>query len=552
MKMIQPTPTTDLLNQSAKIFITEQYKCFIKPKHYKSENSRLKQTTVEYITEHFEPNDVDFSRVLAENEFYYLKESNPKVSKLHNEIKNLTKHRELVVDYGKIIHEAKLKEKLLKRLSSKGKEQEESYDAYNEKFEKVLAKNNSEFIRNFIQKIKGIEMSIGLEFPGSLNEAIKSSHQEMIEVLQHLKPGIAIECPKKRFHSAWILNEGFMLLFSEGQSEGFAEYKSEFYDLVCNKENDQLEMVALECDYKIQNKRRVQTVKYYSEASLLVVVSNAPMQEKFANINIYELRKSGKDVHLEPRHKIETRAEFVGFSRVNGVENILYSDDPLKENSTAVLKIVNLEETFTNPKNKPITRNFPIDMACYKYFNLGCNYVMIEGPMDHLALLDMEAGEVIAYSQETNKESYYNYLSATYSRIKNLLFVLHNKSSGAVVSTFSVDYSQRKLQLQQSYDINKYLTDASVQNFASQFFTMQFNTFQNRLDFIDDYQTCLLRFKLNDKRQLVKDKDPIKLNEIIKYDCTPSYFFTRIEGKLFFLHFYVFENVLTCYELDEA
>ena len=213
--------------------------------------------------------------------------------------------------------------------------------------------------------------------------------------------------------------------------------------------------------------------------------------------------------------------------------------------------MVNFEDTFNDSKKKPTIEKMKIDMPCYQFFNLNCNYVVAEGPLDELALIDLEAREVIAYYKEHDKSGYFGYLNACFSKTKNLLFMMHNNEEGAVITTFSVNHSSRKLEVQQNFKLNTFLKEAKIQSFASRFFTMQFSTVQNRLDILDDYQKTLFRFKFDDKRSLVQDKSAVNLESIVQNESTPSYFFTRVEGVLFFIHFFVYQNVLTAYKMKE-
>jgi hypothetical protein len=533
------------------VFITPQYKCFLKTPNYKPPNSGLVNVKVKTLTEEYEVNEVDYSKVLAENEYFYLKDNDERIKELYEQFKNLSNHRELLKNVGIMNAEAKLKEKLLKKLEGSNNNSGQSSEDFAKKFENVLSKDNTKFIAQLLKKIKGVEMSVGLDFSGNLNDAIMAPHEEMISKLETLTEGTPIKGVDKRLNSAYMIDDALMLTFVEGHEGDYAQYKAEFIEFKLSKNQETLEPHFLECSYDLSTISRIQNAKYYPEASLFVVAVVEPLKDEFVTINIYEMNIKDSKVLLEPRHKIETQSEFVEFTRVSGVEYVLYSNDNLESTENNKIHMVNLENTFNDPKNKPVTEVLKLDMPCYQFFDLKCNYVVAEGPLDELALIDLDAREVVAYYKEHKKSGYYGYLSATYSKSKNLLFMMHNNEEGAVINTFSVNHSDRKLEIQQDFKLSTFLKEAKVQSFASKFFTMQFNTVQNRLDILDDYQKNLLRFKFDDKRELVKDKNAVTIKHIVSHESTPTHYFTRVEGVLFFLHFYVYDNVLTGYKIND-
>ena len=47
------------LDPEAQIFVAPNFQAFIKPRDYVNKNKKLKKVTVKFLTENFEPKDVD-------------------------------------------------------------------------------------------------------------------------------------------------------------------------------------------------------------------------------------------------------------------------------------------------------------------------------------------------------------------------------------------------------------------------------------------------------------------------------------------------------------
>ena len=211
---------------------------------------------------------------------------------------------------------------------------------------------------------------------------------------------------------------------------------------------------------------------------------------------------------------------------------------------------MSFEDTFVNPKVKPLIERMDVDIKVFKTCNLDNGFIIGEGPSNSIALIDLAAKEVLAYYKDHKGEDYFNYLLASFSKTKNLLFVMHNSQNGAIISVFGVDGSSNTLVLKQNFELYTSLKAQSMQSFASRYFEFQFNHSENRLDIVDDYQRALFRFKLNEESKLVQDGNAIKLDYETK-DCTPSFLMTRIDGDLYFLQYFTFSSYLKSYYLKE-
>lgn len=541
-----------ILNPTSKVFITEQYKSFIKPSSYKNESQRLRQVTVEYLTDTFEVKDVDHQQVLAENEFFTVNERNPKIGELYQFVEKLRNFQNFMGVVGNVHQECKLKLKLLKKLESSNNNHGQSSKNYEKKFEKVLKKDNETFINNHFKAMKGLEVNIGLEFLGSLNEAVLSSHQEMISNLANIKQKIDIESPPERLSSCWMLDNEILLVFKESYSQGYAQYTPQFLKIQYNKSQKKIDLQPLDCHYNLSNTNRLYKIKYFSEGNILVIIWSHPEEEENKIVNIFEMEFDDQKVNIEPLHKVSTKSEQMEFIRLGGIQYIVYSGSPFQKQEKHELCMLNLDDIFMNAKSKPRIEKILIDITCYQFFDLGCGFLLIEGQKDELALVDLNQGDVLGFYKDHDKECFWNYHSACYSQNQNLLFVLHNNENGAVITTFSVYSDTKRLKKKKDFVLQDLLKEEGAQTFSSKFFTMQFNSFQNRLDLLDDYQQFLIRFKVNEKSELQKDKNTIKLDQVVKNsDTTPSHFLIRLEGDLFFLHYFLFDNSLAAYEIEE-
>lgn len=542
--------TDALLKDDAKIYVTPQFKSFIKSADYINDNKKLKELTVKFLTEEFEIQDVDYDKVHAENEFFYLRDSNEEIKAKYEEIERLNRNRFQLREIGLIQKEAQLKQKLLKKLAALNKNSDQNEADFTEKFEKILNKQNSEFINKLLKKMKKIEVGIGLEFPGSLQEDVTRGHEEQLKVMTNMKPGMEVKVPEKVYHS-FMLDDGFMLNFMENYNEkGLIEWYTEFYEIVGENKNKNLAMKKLKCNDEFRTRQRISFAKFFPEGDLLVITSTLPENEKNIVIQVFELTRNKDSVNMEPRHKIQTNGRFADFVRAGGTEYLVFTNDLMLEEEFKTINVMNFEESFVNSKVKPTIEKINLEIKCYKTCNLGSGYIIGEGPKNTLALIDLSAKEPLAYYLNHEGENYFNYLKACYCKTKNVLFVLHNSQNGAIISVFGVDYSNSELILKQNYQFYNDIKKKYQQTFASRYFEVQFNYFENRLDIVDDNQRFLFRYKLNEESQLVEDKDPIKIEAEMK-DCSPTFLMTRIEGDLFFLQYFTFSNYMKAYPIKE-
>ena len=539
-----------LLNPDSKIFVTPQYKTFIKAKNYKNDNKKILETSVKYLTEEYEVKDVDGDKIFAENEFFHLRDTNEKIKEMYEEIQNLSKQREVLRQSTLLNRESKIKQKLLASLNKQGKGFNQSDSDFSKKFEKILAKEGSDFISKLLQKMKKIEVGIGLEFPGSLQEEITRGHRELLHALTNEKVGEEVKVPEKVYHS-FMLEDGFMLNFMENvNDQGYIEWYTEFFSLTADKKSKTVSMTKLKCDYEFRSEQRIHEVKYFPEGNSLIITSALPREDKNLVVQVFELIRNDSSVHFDPIHKIKTDGRWSEFVRAGGVEYIVYTNDLLPDEEFKKLNIMSFEDTFVNPKVKPLIERMDVDIKVFKTCNLDNGFIIGEGPSNSIALIDLAAKEVLAYYKDHKGEDYFNYLLASFSKTKNLLFVMHNSQNGAIISVFGVDGSSNTLVLKQNFELYTSLKAQSMQSFASRYFEFQFNHSENRLDIVDDYQRALFRFKLNEESKLVQDGNAIKLDYETK-DCTPSFLMTRIDGDLYFLQYFTFSSYLKSYYLKE-
>ena len=254
---------------------------------------------------------------------------------------------------------------------------------------------------------------------------------------------------------------------------------------------------------------------------------------------------------MEPRHKIETEAEHVEFVRSNGVDYIAYTTDNYEKKSDFKLSLANLSETLETATMKPRVMEIPMNSLFYRPFHLNNNLMLIEGDKDELALFDVTSKEFIAYYKDHKKQDYYNYFQACYAKSKNLIFLLHNNQNGAIITSFSIDSSSRKLIYRQDFNLYDTLKASKLNPYINQYFIMQFNPSTNRLNLTDDDFQVLFTLKINSQSKLEKDKEPFKMEKFEIRDSSCWGHFLRLEGDPFFMHYFPYENILRMYELKE-
>ena len=538
------------LSPKAKIFVTPQYKTFIKPRNYKNKNSKLKEISVKFLTEDFEVNDVDGDKILAENEFLHLKETNHRISQIYDQIRNLRGTREILRQSSLLNRESKLKKKLLTSLTLSKNNFNQSEANFSKKFEKVLAKDGSKFIEQLFTKIKKIEVGIGVEFLGNLQQDITTEYHERVLALLNSETGCKVKVPDRVYYS-FMLEDGFMLNFMENfNSQGNIEWYTKFFMLTAHKKTKVVTMTELKCDYEFRTEQRIQEVKYFAEGNILVIASLLPRENKNLIIQIFELTRNQNKVHLEKSHKIKTNGGWSQFIRAGGVEYIVYTNDLLSEEQSKKLNIMSFEDIFINSNAKPLIDKIETDIKIFKTCNLNNGFIIGEGPNNSIALIDLARNKILAYYKDQKEENNNIYLLASYSNTKNLLFLMHNSEKGAIISVYGVDRVNNILLKKQTFDFYTDLEAQSMQHFASSYFKFQFNHTQNRLDIVDDYQRALFRYKFDKQSKLIKDTEPIKLGFEIK-DCLPSFLMTRIDGDLFFLQYFTLSTYLKSYFLKE-
>lgn len=545
-----PDKFEDLKKPDTKIFITPQFKTFIKAPSYVNKNTKLIEKTLQFLAEDFETEDVDFDKVYAENEFYHLRDTNEEVKAKWEAVDNLNKHREMIRQVGILNHEARLKSKLLEKLENGSNNHGQKKKDFDTKFEKIIKKDNNTFIEKLFVTMKKIKGGIGLEFPGSLDEEVTRGHQELLSSMTTMEPGFEVKGEKGVYHS-FMLEDGFMLNFMENiNNEGRIEWFTKFMELRLKEKSKSIDMVELKCDYEFRSEQRIHDTKYFPEGNILVITSTLAQNDKNLMINVFELIRNKDSVTFEPKHSIKTNGRWAEFVRAGGTEYLIYCNDLDEEDQFKKLTIMNFEETFINSKTKPNTETMDLDISCFKTCNLGGGYVVVEGPKNTLGLIELSTKEVLGYYKDHKGEDYFNYLRACYSKTKNVLFVMHNSQNGAVVSVFGVDQSSSELIVKQNFEFYNDLKSSTQQSFASRYFEMQFNHGDSRLDIVDDFQTTLFRFKLDEECKLKKDKDAIKLSTEGK-DCTPTFLMTRLDGDLYFLQYFTFANHLVAYPIVE-
>ena len=368
--------------------------------------------------------------------------------------------------------------------------------------------------------------------------------------MTQLCPGFEVKGVEGVYHS-FMLEDGIMLNYMENiNAEGRIEWFTKFFELEMTVKGKQIEMKELASNYEFRTEQRIHDSKYFPEGNILVVTSTLPQNDKNLVVQVFELTMGTGSVQLEPRHRIVTQGRWAEFVRADGVEYLVYCNDLEEEDRFKKLSVMSFEETFVNPKVKPDTDTLDLEIKCFKTCDLGGGYIVVEGPRNSLGLIDLGSREPLGYYKDHKGEDFFNYLRACYSKTKNVLFVMHNSQNGAVISVFSVDQSNVELELKQNFEFYNDLKNSTQQRFASRYFEMQFNHVDSRLDIVDDYQTTLFRFKLNEESKLIKDKEPVQLSTE-KRDCTPTFLMTRLDGDLFFLQYYTFANYLMAYPIVE-
>ena len=540
----------EYMDPEAQIFVTPNFQSFIKPKTYQNKNKKLRKINVEYLTENFEPEDVDNDKIYAENEFYYLSENNPAVNDELKEIKQYSRHSRLMTKVGVVTNEARLKGKLLDRLEKSSKNADQNAEEFRKKFEMVLKKDNSKFIQSCFDKMKNIEYSIGLEFAGSLLEMVQASDDVMVDTLEKCELGPELEV-SETYERAHILSDSlFMFAQDNRDNEDYGVSVLHFYRGVLSEDKKKFDFKRLELEPKYESRNYIYKTKFFEQANLLVFLSRPGVDENTI-ITIYEVFITETKVRMEARHKIMTEAEHVEFVRSNGVDYIAYTTDNYEKKTDLKLSLANLSDTLETPTMKPRVMEIPMETLFYRPFHLNNNLMLIEGDKDELALFDVTTKEFIAFYKNHDKKDYYNFFQACYAKSKNLIFVLHNNQNGAIITSFTIDTSSRKLIYRENFNLYETLKASKLNPYINQYFIMQFNPSTNRLNLTDDDFQVLFTLKINQHSKLEKDKEPNKLEKFEVRDSSCWGHFVRLEGEAFFMHYFPYESILRMYTLKE-
>lgn len=535
------------LDPDAKVYITRSYQSFIKPKNFKNQNKKLKSVTVEFLTENFEPKDVDHDKVYAENEFYFLRDNNEQVEAKLKETRQYSGHSELMTEVGNLRASCLMKQKLLKRL---GGEYATAATEFEKKFENVLKKDNSTFISSCLEKMKNIEHSVGLEFAGSLLEMVQANDELMVNLLENCELGPELQMPEE-YERVHVLSDDLLMFAQDDRDEeDFGVSVLHFYNFGISEDKKKVNLTRLDLEPKYSSRNYIYDTKYFPQANLLVLLMRPGVDENTI-IQIYETHVTEKKITMEPRHKIETEAEHVTFIRSGGVDYIVYTLDKYEKKSDYNLVMSSLAETLENPKVKPVQSKIPMEMLYYRPFKLNNNLLLIEGDKDELALFDIAHREVLGYYKQHKKQDYYNYFQAAYSKSKNLLFLLHNNQSGAIISSFKVVAESKEIIHQEDFNLFDTLKNEKLNPYINQYFTLQFNAKTGRLNVTDDDYQILFTLRINDQSKIVKAKDPVKLNKFEIRDSSCWGHFLRVDGDSYFMHYFPYEAVMRLYELKD-
>ena len=540
-----------LTDKESKIMISHDFKSFLKTKDFKNTNSRVKEFTVDYVTETYEISEIDNTKILAENEIFYLNETIPEVQKEYTEIESLENNQNMIKAVGNWTADLKMKAKLLERLENASNNFGQSKSAFTTQFEKGLKKNNSDYVKILYEKLEILKNSVGLEFPGSLAEMITNSEEIMVDILQKTEDKVEVTVPESCYRP-FVLGDGFLMIVQGTRNEeNILNYEPLFHIAKPKDQEPGFTLHLLKSENNIVSTNYINNVKYYPEANLLVTSSFNPREEKKCLIQIYQVEITEETIKLEPKNKIQTQSETIEFFRANGIEYIAFSDDEIKKTEDRNLSLANLEDTFNDPAISPRIEKIPMKMTAYRCFYTNNNMMVVEGPKDHLALVDVAQREVIGYyyDKETRKNDYFSYLAATYIKSKNLIFVLHNTQSGASISMLQPNIATQEIEHKEEFAIHEVLKAESLSTFASDYFTMQYNAKTNQINIVDgDFQT-LISLKVDQGQKIQKNgtkplKDKFKTRNSSAYGL-----FLEVEGMKYFLHYFIYENVLETFKI---
>ena len=534
------------INMEDKIIVTKKFKAMIKPKDYQQKKDHLKVVTVEYLTENFEEEEVDHEKVIPINETDYVFEKNNDINSSLEKLKSLFKHSEIMTRMGDKIHNCNLKSKLLKQLEKSGKNFGQSSSNFDKKFENLLKKDNSVFVQKAIEKTKNLEYSIGLDLAGTISEALLVPDVIDVELIKKMELGPELEVDKEYERIHILTNKLFMFARDERDAEDYGVSELYFYELNFDYENKKTDYKELTLENKYASRDYIYNTHYFEEEEILVLFTR-PAVDDITIIKIYSLSIEEKSVRMEPLHRIETKSEHATVARHNGIYYLVYSYDEFEKDKDFYLILANLSDTLETPSVKPFENKIKSEVLFYKPFILNNHLLLFEGERDELALFDFEKMMFVAYYKDNKKKDYFNYFSASYSKSKGLLLLLHNDQNGAVITSFNVDFSNQKLNFLQDVSIGDDLKNASVNPYVNQYFTMQFNLKTNRLVLVDDDYQQLFKFKINNEKKLEKDGVPQKLNLFELRDSSCWGHFIRADDKSIFIHVFPYENVFRTY-----
>ena len=457
-----------LTNKDDQIMISHDFKSFLKPAGFKNLNKRVQAFTVDHVTENFEISEIDNTKILAENEIFYLNETKPQIKKEYTDIESLENNQNMIKAVGNWTADLKMKEKLLARLENASNNFGQSKTAFSTQFEKGLKKSNSEYIKVLFAKLEILKNSVGLEFPGSLAEMITNSEEVMVDILSNTHDKMEVTVPDSCYRP-FVLGDGFLMIVQGTRNEeNILNYEPLFHLASLNKDGDGFTLNLLKSENNIVSTNYINNVKYYPEANLLITSSFNPREEKKCLIQIYQVDLTEDTIKLEPKNKIQTQSETIEFFRANGVEYIAFSDDEIKKTEDRNLSLASLEDTFNDSAVSPRIEKIPMKMTAYRCFYTNNNMMVVEGPKDHIALVDVAQREVIGYyeDKEARKTDYFSYLAATYIKSKNLIFVLHNTQSGASISMLQPNIATQEIEHKEEFAIHEVLKSKKMKHLA--------------------------------------------------------------------------------------
>lgn len=536
--------------ENKKVFVTKDYKFLVKPDTFVINKDKIRnQIKVSELVGNYEVPEIDENKNIAVNEHYYFQENDADAKSKYETLQKLENHSDMLTSVGQKVKNAQMKSKLLNALKQKKVVDAEVSDAFDKKYELLLKKNNNDFIKKVVDRTRSLRASIGLNFAGTLLEAITETDTFKLETLHNFTKleNLKLDIVCERFH---VLSDKLCMITRDSDDpETWGVNELYFYEMKFDKDAKKLEFSPLQTPNLYYSKEYIYDAKYYPDSDMLVLMTNVQFEE-ITIVKINKLIINGSELSLEPVDKVTCytqQTEIMNFKGSNYIPYTMVEEEEGKQE----FSLLNLTEIFENPQKERIESVFPCEVRVRKVFRLNNNLLLVKGYYDDMAVFDLDQHSFVASFVGKRKSDNFEVYRACYVRSQNKLVLLANNNNGGEMSIFKINYTNEKIEHLQDFDLSSSVKNNNVNQFLNQFWELQYNAEKREVVVVDNNFQKAVYFKFDSSGKLAISKGPLDLTHFVARDCDPWGVFLKIDDQVLFLYLFTYKTDFRVYMLEK-